>query len=196
MTTVQKLYIRLWVLVFGLLVFEAFHEIDRVRPKEQVVDYHVMRVSIPLLNSITNKGQLAAVIGHEFGHLILGHTLKNNHKAENEYHSDMIGMHLARKAGYDTCGINSFWYYMGSQSMSLHSGSHPNAFIRSYYLTMPECRGKAIKVEYLTEADAREVFRRVARGVEGKYRHRTWFSIDEELDSINAYVYTVTKDKE
>jgi len=196
MNRVQRLYLRLWILVFGLLTFEAFHEINKVLPKEQVVDYHVMRVSIPLLNSITNRGQLAAVIGHEFGHLILGHTRGNTHEAKNEYHSDMIGMHLARKAGYDTCGIERFWYYMGAKSMSLHSGSHPNPFIRSYYLTMPECQGKAIKVEAITVADAREVFRRVAQGVEGKYKHNTLFSIDYDLQAINAYVYTVTKDKE
>lgn len=196
MSREQKLFLRLWVMVFGLLLYSAYEKVSEVLPKEQVVDYHVMRVTYPLLDTLETEGQLAAVIGHEFGHLILGHTTSHTHKAEDEYHADMIGMFLAEKAGFNTCGMERLWTKMADNYMSLHTGSHPNPLIRAYYLKMPKCEGKEIKPQYLSRASAIYVFSKMAKVVEGKFRHNTHFDVDGRLNVINAYVYTVTKDKE
>jgi len=192
---VNNLYARLWVLVVVLLSYNLYYVVEDIIPKEQVVDYHVMMVTAPMLDFVDNKDQLASIIGHELGHIILGHTIHNDHKPENEYHVDMIGMFLARKAGYSNCGMDKLWTRMADNYMSLHTGSHPNALIRAYYLKMPQCEGVPIYKEKVTHADAVEIFHNMVKGVEGNIRYNTLFNIDYRFDGLNAYVYTVTKEK-
>jgi hypothetical protein len=180
--------------VVGLLLFRLYPIVDDFIPKEQVVDYHSINVTLGMLDFIDNRDQLAVVIGHEIGHIILGHTMGNTHEPENEYKSDMIGMFLAHKAGYSLCGMDTLWRRMGENYMSLHTGSHPNAFIRSYYSEMPECKGKQIKKEFVSVADAYEVYTKMIKNVEGKIRYKSIFQISPMMN-VNAFVYTVTKDK-
>jgi len=190
----HRLFLKLWVVVVVLLTYKLYPIVDEHIPREQVVDYHVMQVTAGMLEFVQNKDQLAVIIGHEFGHVILGHTMSDGHKAEDEYHADMVGMLLAHKAGYSLCGMDKFWRAMGENYMSLHTGSHPNVFIRSYYSEMPECIGKTVEVEKVTEADAYEVFNNMAKMVEGRLRYNTMFGIYPSFN-YNAFVYTVTKDK-
>lgn len=189
-----KIFMRLWVLVVGLLVYSLYPIVKHYIPKEQVVDYHSINVTIGMLSFIDNRDQLAVIIGHEIGHIILGHTVGDEHKPENEYHADMIGMFLARKAGYSLCGMDTLWRRMGENYLSLHTGSHPNAFIRSYYSEMPECKYQPIKREHVSIADAYIIFTKMIKNVEGRIRYNSIFSISP-MPSINAFVYTVTKDK-
>lgn len=192
---VNKLFLRLWILTVVLLSYRLYPIVDEYIPKEQVVDHHVMRVTLGMISFVDNKDQLAAIIGHELGHVILGHTMGDKHKPEHEYHSDMVGMLLAHKAGYSLCGVDKLWRRLGEKYMSLHTGSHPNVFIRSYYSEMPECKGKPIKKELVTIADAYEIFNDMVKTVEGRIRYKTQFAIFPTM-SINAFIYTITKDKD
>ena len=191
---VNKLYMYLWLLVVSLLLYRGTPLAIDLYPKEKIVDYHSINVTMGMVYFVDNKDQLAAVIGHEVAHIILGHTKENTHKPENEYQADMIGMFLAHKAGFSACGMDSLWRRVGERSLSLHSGTHPNAFIRSYYLEMPECKGLPVKKEAVSLWDAHVVFEKIIKNVEGKIRYKTLFNINLDM-SINAFVYSVLKDR-
>jgi Zn-dependent protease with chaperone function len=192
---VNKLFLRLWVLVVVLLSYRLYPIVEEYIPKEQVVKYHSLNVTIGMLSFVDNKDQLASVIGHELAHIILGHTIDGTPSPEREYHADLLGMMLAHKAGYSLCGVSDLWKRMGNEYLSLHSGSHPNVFIRAHYTKMPECTDHNIPMQAVTLSDAEEVFTNMLKHVEGRIKFKTMFVIFPRMD-INAFVYSVTEDKE
>jgi hypothetical protein len=62
---VDKLFLRLWVLVMcvGLYNLHDFCQ-NKVWPKK-VFSHHVVGVTFPMLQLVTSKDQLAAIIAHE-----------------------------------------------------------------------------------------------------------------------------------
>lgn len=187
---INKLFYTLVLVVVSFLTIELYSEVDELLPKEMEIDHHEMYVTYPMLNFVDNKDQLAMIIGHEFGHIILGHTVADKHEAANEYHADMIGAFLAHKAGYSLCSMDHLWRRMGEKYLSLYTGTHPNVFIRSYYMEMPECVGLPIKREVVTIEDAYEIFGNIVQHVEGNIRYRIKFGVYWLTTAPNAFVFT------
>jgi predicted Zn-dependent protease len=80
--------------------------------------------------NITNKDELALVLGHELAHYKLGHH-GSNHR--NEYAADALGYQYAAKAGYNVCrGKNIFKKFRKGGS-----ATHPDPRDRIKHL--PRC---------------------------------------------------------
>lgn len=80
--------------------------------------------------NITNKDELALVIGHELAHYKLGHH-NSNHR--NEYAADALGYQYAAKAGYNVCrGKNLFKKFRKGAS-----NTHPDP--RDRINRLPRC---------------------------------------------------------
>lgn len=58
------------------------------------------------LLSVVDIDTLAFIIGHELGHIVLlhNHTYGDSDSAQHELNADMVGMWLAKTAGYGSCG--------------------------------------------------------------------------------------------
>lgn len=191
---INKLFYTLVFVVVSLLTIELYREVEELLPKEMEIDHHEMYITYPMLKFVNNRDQLAVIIGHEFGHIILGHTVDDKHEAAQEYHADMVGAFLAHKAGYSLCGMDHFWRRVGEEYLSLYTDTHPNVFIRSYYMEMSECKGLPIKQEVVTIDDAYEVFSNIAEHVEGSIKYRTHFGLYFLTLEPNAFVFTKMKE--
>ena len=163
--------------------------------KEKVFSHNVVAVTLPLLTVVNNKAQLAAIIGHEIAHIQLKHTVSNKHHMSMEYDSDLMSVFYMKKAGYNICEAKLFWENSGMDYLDLNPHSHPNAQTRAFYMTFPECEGYVSKKENVTLEDARKVFDSMNKYVAGIDRYRTKFKIIFLTDQVNAYAWTVTKEK-
>lgn len=69
--------------------------------------------------NITNRNEIALVLGHELAHWKLGHGGSSH---TNEYAADRLGFYYASKAGYNACsGIKVFNKFKQSES-----STHPH----------------------------------------------------------------------
>ena len=193
---VDKLFLRLWVLVFGLLMYQALSPYKSLIPREKVFSHNVVAVTLPLLTQVNNKAQLAAIIGHEIAHIQLKHTTSNKHGMTMEYDSDLMSVFYMKKAGYNICEAKLFWESSAGEYLELNPKSHPNAQTRAYYMTFPECKNYKSKKQEVTLEDAREVFDKMNKFVAGIDRYRTEFRVILITDQVNAYAWTVMKEKQ
>ena len=191
----NKLFLTLWVLVYVLLLDVTHKDLQQYVTKEQVVDRHHIFVTLPMIMAVKSESQLAAIIAHEIAHVTLGHTTSTKHDIRYEYNSDLMSIYYLKKAGYNICDVVYFWETMGDEYLSLKPNTHPNAQTRAYYMAMPECRNYVINEQHVSIIDARKIFDNLIKHVAGIDRYRTTFSIDFFTPSVNAYVYTTTKDK-
>jgi hypothetical protein len=162
--------------------------------KEMVFSHNVIGVTTALLNSVNNKTQLAAVIGHELAHIQLKHTVSNSHDISMEYDSDLMSVFYMKKAGYNICEAKLFWESRSGRYLTLRAGTHPNPQTRAYYMTFPECKGYVSKKEPIDFYDALEVFQNMNQYVAGIDRHRTRFVVIQS-NNVNAYASTRLKEK-
>jgi predicted Zn-dependent protease len=196
MIRIDKLFYTLVLLVVLIGVDKLYDEVVRLLPKEKVFSHNVVAVTIPLLKTVNNKAQLAAIIGHEIAHIQLKHTVGDKHLMSMEYDSDLMSVYYMRKAGYNICEAKLFWENSGEKFLDLQPHSHPNAQTRAYYMTFPECEGYVSVKEEVTVEDAAEVFNNLNRFVAGIDRYRTDFQIIYLTNQVNAYAWTVFNDKQ
>ena len=95
-----------------------------------------------ILRAMKTEDELAAIIGHEIAHIMLGNTsgTRVRDNRHNEVNADAIGMYIAQKAGYSPCGAAEFWsrQYQSSGS-DVYTVTHPSALQRVGYLSLPAC---------------------------------------------------------
>jgi Zn-dependent protease with chaperone function len=58
-------------------------------------------ITLPLLQEVSDRSELAFVIAHELSHLSLGHTSHGGEEAELE--ADSLALKLVRQAGFNPC---------------------------------------------------------------------------------------------
>lgn len=88
-----------------------------------------------MLNAVGGTNELAAVIGHEIGHIMLGHVVRNP-----EMDADVYGVTLANKAGYNGCTVRNFMKVMASiEKGDPGDGIHPPWLVRLDNLNKKVC---------------------------------------------------------
>ncbi len=99
-------------------------------------------ITTGILRYVKDKNELAAIIGHEMGHFVLGH-LRGELKDDSRIHEancDKFGIYLLLRAGYDPCGAYDLWSRMGHTfGDDIGTVSHPSPSQRSYSLDLPIC---------------------------------------------------------
>jgi len=97
------------------------------------------------LELIKTEDEFALVVGHEIAHVMLGHLegQGNTDNRKNEFHSDLIGVYLMQKAGYNPCVGKELWERLDERwGMNIFTTSHPSAAQRARYLNLPQCKKK------------------------------------------------------
>lgn len=89
-----------------------------------------------MMDFVKSKDELAAVIGHEYAHQLLGHTqggipVTRSGFTKSPYReamSDILGAQLMKMAGYNPCAGISLWQRMRERGGNdvIASHSHPN----------------------------------------------------------------------
>ncbi len=74
-----------------------------------------------ILGFLPDDDQLAVVVGHEFAHMVLGHTGSPRGSKRYEAESDYLGLYFAARAGYDISKAPGVW--------DAFARSNPYAFI-------------------------------------------------------------------
>lgn len=193
MLRVDRLFLRLWVIVFVLATYKV-HSQYKIFFPEMVVSHHIVGVTSPMLKFVKSKDELAAVIAHEISHIQLGHTLNNKHHISMEYNADVLSIYYLKKAGYGVCGAARLWGRAKHKHIELSPTSHPNYMTREYYMNMPECKGKQQKEEIVTIQDAIDIFTKLNANVVGMGRHLTRFEMFYLTNQVNAYAATRYKE--
>lgn len=89
---------------------------------------------------------MAVILGHEIAHYQLRHThplyrIPRKHKYL-EYHSDLLGLMYAKKAGYDMCkGVKVYFQWLDMYGQTF-SSTHPSLVERIWYLNEYACEVK------------------------------------------------------
>lgn len=194
MIRVDRLFLTLWALVYSLLIIKVYDEAMTYVSKEQVLAHHVVGVTLPMVNFVDNRDQMASVIAHELAHIQLGHTLSGKHNMVMEYNADLLSIYYLKKAGFGVCGAHQLWTKMRKSYTELKPTSHPNYFTRAYYMDMPECNG-VVKKEFVSLQDTDEIFKKLNKHVAGPNRYRTRFELNPFTNAINAYAGSRFEDK-
>lgn len=99
-------------------------------------------VTTGILHFVKDKDELAAVIGHEMGHFVLGH-LRGELTDDSRIHEencDKFGIYLLMRAGYNPCEAKNLWVRMGhSFGDDILTDDHPSPSQRAYALDFPMC---------------------------------------------------------
>lgn len=104
-------------------VFNVMSQEFRNRPSIHILDestinayswHNQVEISEGLLTLITNEDEMAFVLGHELGHLLLGH---NGSTKENEYQADRASFFLMKRYGFNTCrGAKNLFKLVNAES--------------------------------------------------------------------------------
>jgi hypothetical protein len=90
-----------------------------------------------LLSIMHDRDELAYVLGHEWGHAVLRHTvvgLDYDNQLIEEYNADLVGQQYARLAGYDPNLAAVTWHTFVILYGPGIDGSHPAQIKRFHYL--------------------------------------------------------------
>lgn len=117
------------------------------------VDGQNIIITTGLLRFVESDDELAAVIGHELGHRILGH--RRSRLRSRERAADYVGLYLAARAGYDPDAAKHFVRRLAAEHPELiserASPAHPGTANRVAALdrAVAEIRGKQTRGEPL-----------------------------------------------
>ncbi len=97
------------------------------------------------LNFVKSKDELAEVLGHEMGHIMMMHSsmranIKNIDQRLLEANADKFGLYLMLKSGYNICKARDFFVRLNKQNGdSVLTTDHPGYTQRIDELTFPQC---------------------------------------------------------
>ena len=101
-------------------------------------------VTTGMLNFCRTKDELAAVIGHEMGHILMAHTIVDRALIDSrvqESNADKFGVYLMLRVGYNICDAKRLWIDIREkEGDSTMTSSHPDYSFREWSLTFPECK--------------------------------------------------------
>lgn len=99
-------------------------------------------ITVGMLKFCRNDSEIAFVLGHELGHLFMGHLIVDD-KYDNRIHetnADKYGAFLAIRAGYDPCAGTEMWARMMQEDGNpILTNSHPSYADRVENLNFPQC---------------------------------------------------------
>ncbi len=99
-------------------------------------------ITTGIIKFVKNKDQLAAIIGHEMGHYMLGH-LRNELTDDSRMHEancDKIGIELMLRAGYNPCEAREVWLSFDEWGGDpILTSTHPSPAQRAWQLDFPMC---------------------------------------------------------
>ncbi len=107
-----------------------------------------------ILKTLHNQNELAEVIGHEIGHVLLGHVDdgateeiygldESSTSRIKEANADKFGVYLMLKSGYDICQAKNWFKTLSeTEGSSVILNDHPSFAERTAELTFPQCEGK------------------------------------------------------
>tara|TARA_A100000171_G_C2140369_1_gene154945 strand:- start:14201 stop:14803 length:603 start_codon:yes stop_codon:yes gene_type:complete len=112
-------------------------------PLRPTIAGYRIEITTKMLLMLQSKHEVAAIIAHEYGHIILGHLngvrWKNNKM--NEMNSDRIGIYLMLRASYNICHAKRYWKRKAEKGVGyIEGGTHPLDLQRSHYLSFPGCK--------------------------------------------------------
>ena len=99
-------------------------------------------ITMGMLKFLKSKDELAFVIGHEMGHVLLSHLSgqMSDDSRIHEANADKFGTFLVLRAGYDVCVGKSVWQrFVDVFGDSVITASHPSSLQRAWELDFPMC---------------------------------------------------------
>lgn len=105
---------------------------------------HEVVITTGMLKFTKSDSKIAFILGHELGHVLLGHTsgVEPIFPTMNEINADKYGAYLAIRAGYNLCAGKVIWQRMidtyGGDEGS-NDGVHPSNTTREKSLDFPHC---------------------------------------------------------
>lgn len=105
-------------------------------------DGESVNITVGMLNFIKNNDELALVIGHEIGHVILGHLVVDDgiDQRLKEANSDKYSIYLMLRAGYNVCNADELWKRLVLiEGNDILTSSHPSGKDREDSLDFPGC---------------------------------------------------------
>lgn len=105
-------------------------------------DGNVVAIYTGMLDFVQSKDEIAAVLGHEIGHVMLEHVYSPLLFASSilEGNADKYGAYLMLRAGYDVCKAKDLWERLRNASGDFEfTSSHPNYSYRYWELDFPIC---------------------------------------------------------
>jgi hypothetical protein len=194
MKIIRSIFLIFWASVYIMLVVAFFKQNMSYVKKIEVVDYHVVGVTMPMLLEIEDKHQMAAILGHEMAHIVLGHTTSSKHSIVDEYAADLVSVYIVEKAGYNMCSISKLWDRIEKQYLLLRAESHPSSAARAKYMKLPQCVGVINKQERVTFKDVEKIFEDLKRNLPVRFRYRIKFRVFFFYTEPNAFAYTVMRE--
>lgn len=125
---------------FPALVVDESDEINAY------TDGKTVTITTAMLEFLQTDDEMAIILGHEIGHVMLGHLLNWDipviSPTINESNADRYGVYLALRAGYDPCAGEALWQRMidkyGHETVSLDN-IHPPLDTREASMDFPMC---------------------------------------------------------
>lgn len=98
-------------------------------------------ITTGMLELLENDSQVAAILGHEIGHVMLGHLVFSFVEPRvKEVNSDKYGAYLMLRSGYNTCAMKKAWQNIQeSEGNGILTVSHPSHADRIHSADFPHC---------------------------------------------------------
>lgn len=128
----------------GIVFMELeFSEEDEINAYASPYGIYITNGALMFLN---NEDELAAWIGHEIGHYMLGHTDNDFYDGFgdnriDEANADKFGVYLMVRSGYDICQAKKPWIRLEEMDgNNLLTKSHHSYADRVLLYTFPQCK--------------------------------------------------------
>lgn len=127
------------------MIFPKLVVVDDDKPNAWT-DGTTVTITKGMLKFLQTDDEIATILGHEIGHVMLGHILNWGDPVIsptiNESNADRYGIYLTMRAGYDPCAAEAVWQRMietyGHETESL-DGVHPPLDMRKASMEFPIC---------------------------------------------------------